>query len=230
MNLLLLILDAIKKFLAAYRQVQGPAVSTPTKPRQTYLTDAQIAKIRELRPDYEFAVNKVKGFPWQVMAALHYREAEFAKTSKIPGGAFQLDPGGTGTDLRAAIDNYANKVCDNYGVPHGNIETDFNISCLVAAFEFKTKIRFPGEDGIADAFWGYNGRAKFHTPSGDPADPAGNSWHYSSYVSNDPKNGIVLNIRGTMPTPDGKGRVQINKPDPRPGALIIFREVCERIA
>ena len=69
---------------------------------------------------YANATTKVSlgEIPWQALAAIHYREAEFMMSSKIPGGPFQLDPGGTGDELKRRIEEYVRKVTSTYSMPY----------------------------------------------------------------------------------------------------------------
>ena len=118
-----------------------------------------------------------------------------------------------------------------YGMP-----VPFALWAMLAAEELAGKTRAPvivggvvEEDALADALWGYNGRSRHHTPGlPDPKDMTVNrSWRYSPYVSNDPKRGVTLKIVGTIPddTQPG-GRRRIERVDPRPGALIVYRELA----
>jgi hypothetical protein len=218
----------------------------------SYLSGTQVARVRGHLPVYQRACSLVQIEPPLVMAGLHYREAEFATTSQVPGGCFQLDPEGkgAGADLRAQIDDYVAKVCKLYGVPSGGpgaIETDFFVACLTAAHELKTKVRVKPipvvleGDILADTLWGYNGKSRHHVPVGTESDPKNDqngkaiiinrSWKYSPYVSNDPKHGVSLRMTGTMPDPkDSTKRISIDRVDGRPGALAIIRELTLRQA
>ena len=213
--------------------IQGAPVSAPTS---RYLSDRQMALIKKHLPIYQQACGLVQMGPPLIMAGIHYREAEFATSSQVPGGAFQLDPGGVGDELKNAIVKYTTMVCKLYGVPVKDIETDFFTACLVAVHELKSKVRVTtavlpiDDEALADAFWGYNGRSRHHTEfeqtQKGTMEP---HWRWSPYVNNDPKNGVVLRITGTMPDPkDPTKRIKIDRPDPRPGALMIYREVRAR--
>jgi hypothetical protein len=230
-------------------EATSSAKSVPTPPQPAfYLSNAQIAKIKTHLPTYQRACDLVKIGPTILMAGIHYREAEFAVTSRVPGGPFQLDPGGVGDDLRVKIDAYVAKVCKTYGVPADGpavIETDFFVACLVAAHELKDKIRpkptdFSAPvtlegDVLANTVWGYNGKSRKHVPAGVEPDPKdafiNRSWKYSPYVSNDPKNGSSIRMTGTMPDPnDPNKRISIDRVDTRPGVLAIVRELTARQA
>lgn len=218
--------------------VQAAVVVPPPAPK-TYLSKSQIEKIKRFLPDYSWATQTVgSGVPALALAAIHFREAEFATQSKIPGGPFQLDPGGTGQELTKRIWDYTVKVCKTYKVNMADIETNFNVACLVAAHEFKTKIRAPllnldgtiSEDALADTFFGYNGRSKNYcekVQTGEGSDAP--HWKFSPYVSADPQNGVELKIIGTLPdSTSPTGRKRIETIDKRPGALIVYRELVSR--
>lgn len=179
--------------------------------------------------------NPVSGIPWQAMAALHFLEADFTVgPTKTPGGPFQLDPGGVGDVLLERIKAAVAVICAKYTRPIGDIETDFPTAALVAAHHLLGKVRpqpYPDDDFetiLADAMWGYNGRSKWHTPTGE-AGVGVASWRFSPYVVNDPKAGIVLRVRGTIPddTVPG-GRRKIDRPSLRPGGMIVYRELVMR--
>ena len=217
----------------------APPPEPPKAAPQYYLSKSQMSKIKQFLPDYTWAVQTVgSGIPAFVLAAIHFREAEFATTSKIPGGPFQLDPGGSGQELTKRIWDYTVKVCKMYKTNMADIETSFNIACLVAAHEFKTKIRNPltnpdgtiNEDALADTLLGYNGRSKNYcekVQTGNGSDVP--HWKFSPYVSSDPHNGVALKLMGTLPdSTSPTGRKRIETIDKRPGALIVFRELVAR--
>lgn len=229
--------------LTVWRSIRKPVgvpVPIPAEPaanadRGFYLDARQIRVVRGLRGAYEAAVKLVGGLPWQALAAIHYRENEFALRSTTPGGPFQLDPGGEGPDLRRRIEAYEDLVRKAYGIDGGSIETDLAFAALVAAHELRGKIRteltrdeIADGDVLADALWGYNGRAPFHTSTGT-ADDKDWSWRWSPYVANDPKRGVVLRLRGTIPDASVPGgRRAIDRPDGRPGAFVVYRELIDR--
>ena len=212
-------------------------------PAEYYLTGSEISKVREFRPAYETAADAVgivpgstpsARLPWQALAALHYMEARFLSRVKTPGGPFQLDPGGTGDELLRRIRGQVADICGKYNRPIGDIETDFATAVLVAAHHLIGKVRiqpYPDDDLdtiLADAFWGYNGRAKFHTATGESAGGPP-SWQYSPYVNNHPKAGRSFRVQGTIPddTVPG-GRRRIDRVSTSPGALIIYQELIAR--
>lgn len=212
-----------------------------------YLTQTQVRRVKELLPVYSLACTRVSikmtpgraGFPVLVLAGIHYRESEFALAQKM-GGPFQFDPGGEGEELKARIKKYTQTICKLYEVTFRDIDNDIETAALVAAHELFSKVRkgylYSGEprilneDTLWDAVWGYNGRAKKHNElwqtgmgSEEP------DWKWSPYVSNDPQNGVILKLCGTLPGVNGE-RINIERPDPRPGARAIYNELTKEIA
>ncbi len=217
-----------------------------------YLSSVQIGIVRKLRPAYQKAFEVIgrDWAPWESLAAIHFREAAFAERSRVPGGPFQLDPGGTGDELKARIKAEVERVGKLYSVPMGDIETDFATAAIVAAHGFKERLRVKAvrQDGTLDetvvgwAFFRYNGLGamipdasglesyRYYSEKGQTgrgstkADP-----FWSPYVSNDPVGGHRLKMRATMPDEkDPTKRIVINREDPRPGAMVIFRELRAR--
>jgi len=228
------IIALVKRFLPMIRQT----TAEPQPAAEQYLAKQQISRIRDLRRAYILGCTVVGGgIPWQALAAIHYRENEFGMVSRRPGGPFQLDPGGSEGELTVRIVQRVKDVCQRYGQQYGSIEDNFTVASIVAADELKNKARgviakavLVDEDILADAFWGYNGRASNHTEDGTK-DPQRASWCYSPYVANDPKRGVILRLRGTVPddtVPGGRRRIDVE--DQRPGALIIYRELVSRAA
>lgn len=216
-----------------------PAVVPPVAPKQ-YLGAGQVARVKQYLPEYTKACHTVNALiPPLALACIHYRESEFDTKSTIPGGPFQFDPGGSGKgEVQKRIWDATVKICKKYGVKAEDIETTFSTACLVAAHELSSKIRGSirsvdgtvDEDVLADALWGYNGRADCHTEAFQTGQGSEElSWQWSSYVAGDPQNGKTLKIRGTVPDANApNGRKLIEHPDLRPGALIVYRELVSR--
>jgi len=156
--------------------------------------------------------------PWALLAAIHYRESNFNTVASWVGGAFQFDPPLTATQVRA------------YGAKYGitdltSPETDVRTGALCSAAFLQSKAavlaRLLTPDSpdkmIADVAFSYNGRAAGY-------------WRRSSYVANDPQNGVQLRIVGTVPDEhDPSIRVRINQPDTRPGMMAVIRELRARV-
>lgn len=215
--------------------VEQPAVDP-------YLSATEISRARLFIPTYQRALARVFNADaiahWPILAAIHYRENSLLDHSKRIGGAFQYDGGGNGMEQRVAnIRAKVSEVCTKLGMVIGDIEQDFQLAAIVAAFELRGKQRIPifvgrrvDENALADALWGYNGRSAFHTRDGaHSSEQSASSWMFSPYVSNDPHRGIVYMLRGTEPGPAGE-TLHVLKPDTRPGAMIVYRELLARSA
>jgi hypothetical protein len=236
----------------AGRKRKGPDKPTGSKRKvaPTYLTAKQIARFRKNWPDYLWAGRKVGGVPAIAMAGVNWRETGGKREARVYGGAgykekgnkreshieggwCQLDMGGNRKTHRARVQKEAERICKLYGVVAGDLDTDFQTGAIVCAHILKTKSRKRPMilnrhvvwANVAWRQWAYNGRSKYHTKTGKPSKEL-RSWRWSCYVSNDPKRGVRLRIRGTMPNPKGKGRIRINREDKRPGALVISRELA----
>lgn len=203
-------------------------------PVHDYLTAKHISMIAGFMPIYRWAAGLVGEMTPLMIVPLHIREADLKRTAKIPGGPFQFDPGGT-KGLRQRIKEHVEKVCVRYGQSYEPVNESFEIAALVAADWLKYKsrgkslaIRNQGQsERLADAFWGYNGRSGWHTADGK-YDHGRKSWRFSPYVVNDPKRGVLLRLKGTLP--DGKGsRVTIDRIERRPGALVLYQEMKRRL-
>jgi len=214
-------------------------VSSPTPPPPApakYLDKTFMARIKANMADYKNAA-KLTNIPWQALAAIHFREAEFARTVKEPGGPFQLDPGGEKNDLNKRCWDYTVKVCKKYGAKATDINTNFDSAALVGAHEFVSK---PGaslyddkgnpiRENIADRMFSYNGRSKHYSENEQVGH--GNTtpaWEWSPYVNNNPNMGRVLKIVATQLNDKGERITIAGTPDPRPGSIIIYDELMSR--
>ncbi len=197
-----------------------------------YLSDTQLLRFRSNLADYQWAADMVGGIPPLALAAINYRETGGRRTTKRRGGWPQMDWSGATVKT---LQERAAKICKRYRVPVGKLATDFRTGCIVCAhiLKMKSKNHPIYIEGILQAAnlawteWAYNGRSAYHTPSGKK-NINRRHWAFSSYVSNNPKIGIVLQLRGTLPGKKGK-RIKVNRPDKRPGARIIFDELNERL-
>jgi len=117
-----------------------------------------------------------------------------------------LDCGAEGTlEFEARIRYHEKKIADKYRFNDDTrISHNFAFACLVAADFIKQKARYGlnTEKGVADMFWGYNGRIK-------------GSYLNSAYVCSDPKNGNVMTFKY-------KNKVIT---DTRAGCLPIWKEL-----
>jgi hypothetical protein len=177
-----------------------------------YLTQRDWDHIRSNWQDYAWAENRV-GLPNGTLACIHFREAGLKRTSNI-GGPFMLDLGPLDNPKEFArrIRAHEAKIAKKYGYRSGaRVSADFRFAALVAADELKSKARktVAPNDRLADALWGYNGRASWYQTFKD-----------SPYVWNDPKRGIHLVKKYRKP--DGE---MVEFVDSRPGAMVIFQEI-----
>jgi hypothetical protein len=143
-----------------------------------------------------------------MIAALHYREHNFISSSPGPGGPFQNDPPLSNQSVKA--------LTTHYKLPFKRPEADFFTACVIAGYWLQSKVghkltlKVENLMLVADAFWGYNGRAY-------------GSFMNSPYVMNFHK-GRQLYVKGSYIDKTGARRL-VNAPDARPGAMLIFIEL-----
>ena len=101
--------------------------------------------VTDLKTTYQLIANE-ENIPWQVLAAIHYRECNNnSNRSLLNGGTFCNNANGTRCSA-----------CDN----GATLENDMR--CAARLFKEKANKSSIAEDDydiIKDAFWGYNGRA-----------------------------------------------------------------------
>lgn len=164
------------------------------------------------------------GVPLAILPAIHYRESALhpgwysvtkKKVIKNGGGPFMLDLGGKGSEFSKRIRAYEIKTFKLYGgkgtAPR--VSRSFKFAALVAAHELKSKKRCDGPwtyDCLADACWGYNGRASWGTIEENP------------YLWSDPARGTCLVSRYR----NSKGKIICYK-DKRPGVMVLYGEITE---
>lgn len=158
------------------------------------------------------------------LVAIHYREATLHKGHwskkkggliKNVGGPFMLDfgPRNDPSEFAKRIRAYERKIHRLYGL-NGDVprvSQDFNFAALCAAHHLKEKARWDLARSVvlADAMWGYNGRAKWN-----------GGFKNSAYVWSDPLNG--KSYKFTYRKDDGQLAEFI---DERPGTMVIYREL-----
>jgi hypothetical protein len=104
------------------------------------LSQRELAKISENYPVYKLAADAA-GIPWQMLAAIHYRESSLSTARREHGGPFQFDP------------------------PLNQGEEEFDVGAFFAAKRLQQISRFrlypssTDETVIKDSFYGWNGRA-----------------------------------------------------------------------
>lgn len=159
--------------------------SSSSIPSSVNLPAAILEPINRYRADYE-AIGQEKDFPWQLIAAIHYRETSFRYENPSNGqGAFQLyslvnngthtfPPGPIdATEFRRQggimVDFFRSKQASNY---------DVNKTPPITATD-------PSAEAIKDTLYSYNGR--FYIAENDPGGQfraAQKDYEASSYVMN----------------------------------------------
>lgn len=195
-----------------------------------YLSRRDIRLIREYWPDYEYAAQRT-GVPAAMLAAIHKRESDLykgwfslsqRKVVKNVGGPFMLDlgPANDALEFERRVRQHEAMIWRAYDYPTKKpprISHDFRFAVLVAAHHMKGKARcgLESEYCLAEASWGYNGRAAWHV-NGD-----GEKSHtVSPYVWNDPLKGVRLKMR--YKRRNGEVREYL---DTRPGVMVLYREI-----
>lgn len=183
-----------------------------------YLKPRDLDRIRAHWAEYEYAAERV-GIPVEILPAIHYRESglldgwyshRMKQVRENLGGPFMLDLGGEGPEFGKRIRAYEAKIFKLYegGGEVPRVSNNFDFACLVAAHELKTKMR-KGK-GLADAVWGYNGRAK------------GATLATNAYTWNNPLKGHRMIFRYR----DKQGHL-LEFIDERPGVMVIYGEILK---
>lgn len=180
----------------------------------TVLKSEEVKKIQSVKPIF-LDVQKATGVPWQAVAAVWYRESFSVASPKTLGGPFQFDPPLPKAHIASILRRFSKLTSteiEKFAV-RGVDDFETGAYCCAAWLRLKCKpVITPGspDEVIADAFFGYNGRAYA-------------SYSKSPYVMNnydeEHKN---MRLKGSIP--DGKGgRTWVNIIDKRPGALTIYK-------
>lgn len=180
------------------------------------LTDSQIKQILKVKSTFQM-VERISGVPWQMTAAVWYRESFSVAPPTTPGGPFQFDPPPTQTAMESLMRNYTNLQPSEIVRHAKNGINNFTTGAILCACWLRTKttavLNTKSSEGvIKDALWGYNGRY-FGSPNN------------SAYVMNgfDDQH-MGMRIKGTIP--DGKGgRRKINTIDGRPGTFTVYKQL-----
>lgn len=182
------------------------------------LTEDELQKISANRPFYEQAANKY-GFPWQVLATLHLREASLIRYNPKNGqGAYQLysyTSGGTN---------------ENAFLPAGEISDEefqrqSDIAAGLVATKYGAGLNLNTDDDIKMLFFRYNGTAgAYISQARDLGFSESEARHGegSPYVMNlaDEKRDSRVNSNWKQITTDGGG---LDSPaNMRPGAFVIY--------
>jgi len=180
------------------------------------LSDFQIKRIQGVYP----ILKRIQGYtqvPWQVLAAIWYRESFSVTPPKTPGGPWQFDPVPPLSKLTYYLNKYTTLSPDQkkqYTVKGIN---DFEAGGVFAACHLQSKVGGrlsldAPDELVKDALWGYNGRAY---GSADKSPYVMNGFDEAHYP---------MRLRGTIP--DGRGgRKRVDIEDRRPGAFTIYKQL-----
>ena len=204
----------------------------PVSLSPNYFTDKDLETIQSNMDAYQYAEN-LTDVPVLLLAAIHYRESGLhkgyysrkrKKVIKNIGGPFMLDYGPLNDHKEFArrIRAHEAKVHKLYKLdgPVAKISHNFKFASLVAAhhIKLKTRKRFKGKERLADAVWGYNGRASWHVlEKGDKP-----SHINSSYVWSDP----LRNHKMPAQYRDKHKRL-VKYMDSRAGVMVLYKELNE---
>ena len=190
-----------------------------------YLTDRHLALVREYMPAYQWAAMQTE-VPLLALPDINYRESDLRLTRNV-GGPFMMDMGGTRETFDERIEREEERIGRLFAlIPTPTVRTSPAFAALCAAVELKAKARSPlytrrgrlDEIALADALWGYHGRAGYHR--GGDGKP---TWRVSPYVNNHPQRGRRFVMRVNL----HHGTTEYL--DARPGTLVIFYELQRRM-
>jgi len=190
------------------------------------LSDAEIEIIKANKPTLMAAENIVK-VPWQMIAAVWFREHALT----IGNNPFQFDPVPTHAKILGLLQSYTDYKPLRYSVD------DFSFAAILAACELRSKCRFPlaviqsfqqpdtepgqfktvqsitidpSDEAVADAFYGYNGRAFGSNPFNSP------------YVANE-----MDELHHNMHFRGEDNGKWIDIIDTRPGAFVVYKQLIQ---
>lgn len=194
------------------------AGSGTSVPLSTNLPESIITQVNANKTVYE-EISKRKDVPWQLIAALHYREHGLDGTTN-PGngqGVFQL---------------YSLVTSGQYNFPAGPIDTaefirqgeiavDYFLSkqsaTPIAANQVRITATNPSPEAIKDTFYSYNGRAYAEEAARYGFSPTTQPYEGSAYVMNKfdtARNAMRIQTKDNSGVLDGI--------DSRPGAYTIY--------
>lgn len=148
------------------------------------------------------------GIPWQALAAVWYRESSLRETEN----AFQFDPVPARSVVFGLLQSYCGSlsISEKAAVMAGGVN-EFYTCAIIAGCWLHHQSKYSlsvdhSEQAIADAFYGYNGRAYGSDPLNSP------------YVANElDDHHHDMHFRGTI---NGQWEDLIDR---RPGALTVYR-------
>lgn len=180
----------------------------------------QLQAFVRTKPVFQRA-EQLTGVPWQAIAAIWYRESFSVTSPKTPGGPFQFDPLPSPQALGTWLEAYAPSLtpAERADLVKQGVEK-FSSGAIFCACWLRRQSHYPlmvdhSDKAIADAMYGYNGRAFGPNPFS------------SNYVANEmdlSHHGML--IRGTIPDGHG-GRIKIRNTDKRPGAFTVYKQLLE---
>jgi lysozyme family protein len=174
------------------------------------LTKQDLDTIRAHKPILMHA-SEACSIPWQALASIWYRESSLRELTN----AFQFDPIPSRNIIFSLLREHCNlTIPQKAEILNDGIE-QFYSGALIAACWLCQKCTYDlasnhTETAIADAFYGYNGRAYGHNPLNSP------------YVANEiDDHHHQMHFRGTI---NGKWVELVDK---RPGALAVYRQLTQ---
>lgn len=183
------------------------------------LSPEQLQKIAVVKIAFTRA-EALTNIPWQLIAAIWYRESFSITPPTTPGGPFQFDPLPATSVLQALLKTYTiapDTVVHDLLVKGVNDFTAGAVFCACwLAHQCKFDLKTNHTDiAIRDACYGYNGRAWGPHPESSP------------YVNNEfDQMHHAMSIRGSVPMIGG-GRKWISTVDQRPGAFTVYKQLVD---
>lgn len=214
-------LSAIKTGVPALAGVAPMHAAAPAETLLLKLTKAQIDKIMHEKAIFD-EVESHCGVPWEAIAAVWVRESFSVASPKTPGGPFQFDPAPGAKVFANLLRRFSDFEIARINSLAARGVNDFEAAAFLCACFLRNKIKAvitadATDDVIKEALWAYNGRAY-------------GSSDQSSYVMNgfDSKHMNMI-IRGSLPNPNGKGRIKIEVVDKRPGTFTVYKQLKQLV-
>jgi hypothetical protein len=190
----------------------------------TRLSATEIETIKANKPTLMAAENIVK-VPWQMLAAVWFREHALT----MGNNPFQFDPPPTHNEIVGLLQSYTDYKPTRYSID------DFPFAAILCACKLRSKCRYPlvivqtfqhveegintnktlqsitvdtSDEAVADAFYGYNGRAFGSNPFNSP------------YVANE-----MDALHHNMHFQGEDNGHWISIIDTRPGAFVVYKQL-----
>lgn len=180
------------------------------------LNDSDLSLVKKYLTQYK-AAQTATFVPWEMVAAVHYREAGLGLHPSAPGGPFQFDPPPHEAQCEFLLHKYSNLDPNNILINASRGVGEFQAGAILAACWLKHQCKFPlglhpAISVVQDAFLGYNGRV-FASAERDP------------YVMNGYDDSHMnMHLKGTLPDGHG-GRKFVDIIDHRPGAFTVYAQL-----